>query len=493
MNKSFTIQHIKKTGLTICLFLCTILSRAQENWFTDEPTLRAYQLALNLALDEPQRFKQTLSPRQLYVTSLSEILELLITEDEVKFETYEDNWSGRLDRLENTQPVSADGLFALAELRLQWAFVYLKFGHEFDAAWNIRQAYLQVEKCKEKFPAFAPIKKTSGVLEVMLGSIPEKYQWVISMFGMGGSVETGLEELASLKDSGIDLSFETALVYYLIQGFILQETSIAAQGLGDLIAQHPDQRLALFLGGCLAIKNSESEKALGYFKTLHENQQGLPIAYADYQTGEVYLHKGEYRTSIEHYKKFLSAYAGLNYVKDAHYKIGICYWLLGKAKDAQKYFTKAKTAGNESTEADRYAARSLAENANPNVKLSKLRYATDGGYYTEAEELIATITDNDLPSKKEKIEFVYRKARLYHKINLLTEAKKLYLLTISGSDTENWYFAPNACLQLGYIFLEEQNDADAKKYFEKALTYKKHEYKNSIDSKAKSALARMKK
>lgn len=484
---------MKKTGLTICLFLCTMACPGQ-NWISDEATLKSYQLALNLEVSESRNaIKKAQTPQQFYVSSLFEILELLITEDEVKFERYEDNWSARIDLLEDIEPVTADALFTLAELRLQWAFTYLKFGHEIDAAWNIRQAYLKVQKCKEKFPEFTPIKKTSGVLEVMLGSIPEKYQWVISMFGMQGSVEKGLQELESIKNANIDLSFETALIYYLTQGFILQQTSPAADGLSKLIADHPDQRLLLFLGGCVAIKNSESEKALGYFNTLQENQQGLPIAYADYQTAEVYLHKGDYKSSIEFYQKFLSGYTGLNYIKDAHYKIAVCYWLQGKSKDAQKYFTKAKTAGNESTEADKYAARNLAENSNPNVKLSKLRYATDGGYYAEAEKIIAAITDADLASKKEKIEFAYRKARLYHKSNSLAEAKKSYLQTISESGKENWYFAPNACLQLGYIFQDENDPKEARKYFEKALTYKKHEYKNSIDSKAKSALARLKK
>lgn len=484
---------MRKTGLTICLFLCTLICVAQKNWITDEATLKSYQRALNLDLNTVERFTDALSTHQIYIVSLSEILELQITEDEVKFDLYEGNWSDRIELLEKAKPVTADALFALAELRLQWAFVYLKFGHEFDAAWNVRQAYLKVQECKKDFPEFIPIKKTSGMLEVMLGSIPEKYQWVISMFGMEGAVEKGLQELQSLKDAGIDLSFETTLIYYLTQGFILQETEIAANGLQDMIALHPHQRLALFLGGCLAIKNAESEKALGYFKTLQEDQQGLSIAYADYQTGEVYLHKGEYKLAIEYYQKFLTAYTGLSYVKDAHYKIGICYWLQAKTKDAQKYFKKAKIAGNESTEADKYAARSLAENVNPNVKLSKLRYATDGGYYEEAQHIASSFTIDDFESKKEKMEFLYRKGRLYHKIDSIPDAKKFYESTIQIGSDEQWYFAPNACLQLGYIFLDEKNNAEAKKYFEKALTYKKHEYKNSIDSKAKSALARLRK
>jgi tetratricopeptide (TPR) repeat protein len=470
-----------------------MLCAAQPTWLTPdvEP---AYEFALNLNTERANvLIQKPESPQQLYVASLANVLELLITEDETRFAQYESEFTSRLDQVGKLKPVTADVLFTTAELRLQWAFTYLKFGHEFDAAWNIRQAYLTVQECKKKFPEFTAIKKTSGVLEVMLGSVPEKYQWMISLFSMSGSVETGLKELEQVQLENPSLAFETALLYYLTQGFILQQTANATKGFDSLMQQHPENRLALFLGGCVAIKNSESEKALRYFTSLKKLPEGLPLAYASYQLGEVYLHKGEYKLSIAAYKKFLTTYTGKNYVKDAHYKIGISHWLSGHAKEADQYFAKAKITGNESTEADKYAARSLAENSYPNSKLSKIRYATDGGYYAEAEAIALTVLEKDLPSKKEKIEFAYRKARLYHKSGSFAEAKKHYTETITISLNDSWYFAPNACLQLGYIYLDENNQTEARDYFEKALTYKKHEYKNSIDSKAKSALARIKK
>jgi hypothetical protein len=40
--------------------------------------------------------------------------------------------------------------------------------------------------------------------------------------------------------------------------------------------------------------------------------------------------------------------------------------------------------------------------------------------------------------------------------------------------------------------VQENNAADAEEYFEMALSYKKHEYKNSIDTKAKTAIAQLK-
>ena len=72
------------------------------------------------------------------------------------------------------------------------------------------------------------------------------------------------------------------------------------------------------------------------------------------------------------------------------------------------------------------------------------------------------------------------------------EARENYLKAISMTGDEEWYFAPNACLQLGYMLAAQGQTAEARRYFEQALSYKKHEYKNSIDSKARSALAQLK-
>jgi tetratricopeptide (TPR) repeat protein len=495
LNKFTTIQHLKKAGLISCLFLCFTISQAQQKeWLSDKLLYESYTLALTLKTEEARKqLSEVKTPEQIYVASLADVFELLVTEDEVKFEKYEDAFESRLDQLEKINPSSTESLFAIAELRLQWAFIYLKFGYELDAAWNVRQAYLTVQECKKKYPDFLPIKKTSGLLEIMLGSVPEKYQWVMSMLNMEGSVDTGLKELEQVRSQSPSLNLETTLLYYLFQGFILQQTESAMLGFEETIKTYPGNRLALFLGASIAVKNSQSEKALVYLKKVNEDAKGLAIPYSHYQLGEVYLHKGEYDSSARSYQKFLNVYRGQNYIKDAHYKIGICYWMMGNDTEAEKYFEMAKEEGKESTEADKYAARSLAENTKPNVQLSKLRYATDGGYYENAKKIVSSVGDKDLQLPKEKIEFTYRKGRLHHKSGSLVEARKEYLETVEKQGEENWYFAPNACLQLGYLFVDQKQPEEARKYFEKALGYKKHEYKNSIDSKAKSALAQLKK
>jgi TolA-binding protein len=474
----------------VCLFLCATAARAQE-WTFEARTAQAYNEVLNLRVEEAaQLLPGQKTAQEAYVASLAEALELLITEDNEKFQEYQDRFEKRTET--KWKSADADNLFVQAEARLQWAFVYLKFGHEFDAALTLRQAYQITEECKKKFPNYQAIKKTSGLLQVIIGSVPEKYNWVLGLLGIEGSSETGLEELQVLSKSDHPLALETNFLYALVQGFVLQQPEPALATIRMLQQKHDANKISLFLGAALAIKSAQSETALDMLNRLSALSEGLPVYYADYLRGEVYLHKADYLNAISAYRWFINHYAGKNYIKDAYYKIGLCYWLNGNTNDALVLFKEARGKGIEEAEADKYAARSLADNELPHIKLSKMRYYTDGGYYDQARQLADAIKPTDLPTLRDNVEFFYRKARLAHKTLDLAAAKTAYQQTIERSGEANWYFAPNACLQSGYIAMQENNTEAARQFFTKAMAYKKHEYKNSIDSKARSALAQLK-
>jgi tetratricopeptide (TPR) repeat protein len=487
----------KKAAITVCLFLFIAAHSFSSNpladtqWAFDESAQQVYNLVLNLQVEEAhQRIPEPETPQQHYIIALAEALELLITEDGEKYRIYEERFNQRLER--KTKPKSADDLFLQAEIRLQWCFVYLKFGHEFDAALNLRQAYLTIQEIKSRFPRFEAVKKTSGVLEVLVGSVPQKYNWVLNLLGMEGSTKKGMEELESLITANNPFAFECSLIQSLLRGYLFQHPEAGFETTRELLIKNPHNRLTLFLASALAIKSAKSDEALEMLDSLSNHDEGLPIYYANYLRGEINLYKGEYLNSISSYRWFINHYNGQNGIKDAYYKIGLCYWLNGNINDAQAAFKQAKSSGKEASESDKYAARSLSEDELPHVKLTKARYATDGGYYEVALRILKSLLPSELPTKRDQVEFFYRKARVAHKLNDLNTAKGFYLQCIDSNVDEPWYYAPNACLQLGYLFQDDGDLTSAKNYFMKALSYNKHEYKNSIDSKAKSALAQIK-
>jgi len=493
-----TIRTITKAGPIACLLLFTTIFAAKAFdpiWRFDPRLQKAYQSVLNLETDKAYQELKALSPdvnpfHKIYVESFCETLDVLISEDEVKFQQIENNFRARFKYLDG-QETSAETLFLRAELNLQRGFNFLNLGQEFNAVLAIRSAYNQTEECLKKYPNFVPIKKTSGVIQVMIGSVPDKYSWFMGLLGMRGSVAVGQKQLEELRKSTSSLSTEATILYFTIKGLINQEHEEASQGILACLEEQPYNRLTLFLGVNMLMKNSQSEQALKLINTLDEHPQGLPMYYIDYLRGEILLQKGEYDKAITSYKTFISHYKSDNFKKDSYYKIALCKWLDGEVSDAHKYFEIAKKTGRDVAEPDRYANAQLRENTFPNSKLLKVRLYTDGGYYKQAQETITSISNSDLKGEKEKIEYFYRKARLAEKTGDLDNAMLYYKKTVALSGENPWYFAPNSALQLGYIARTHNDIATARKYFEQALSYKKHEYKNSIDGKAKSALEQL--
>jgi tetratricopeptide (TPR) repeat protein len=483
------MHDIRKAAITVCLFLFAAYTATAQEFSFKPQVLQAYQQVLNL---KPEAGRELIangsSTEELYVVALSEAMELLLTEDAEKFSLWETRFEKRADRKANGVAVD---LFFKAEIHLHWSFVYLKFGHEFDAALQLRKAYLITKELRKKHPHYKPILKTSGLLNVMIGSVPDKYDWVLDMLDMHGDVTLGLKELEELKNMNHSLSLEATLWHAFILGFVLQQPQAGMDEL-EKLPSFRQNMTAMFLAANLYIKNSTSEKALTLLNEMGNEISSETFPYLAYLKGEILLQKGNYGLSIDSYDEFLRFYHGQNYLKDAYYKKGICHWLENHKNEALQLFDIARKTGNETTEADKYAARALLESEPPPNSLIKLRYFTDGGYYQEALSHVSSMGPRDFTTLKDQVEFQYRKARLYHKLGDVPRAILMYQSTLEQSGDSEWYFAPNACLQLGYIAVQENRIKEAREFFQKALSYKKHEYKNSIDSKARSALAQLK-
>lgn len=490
-----------KVGLSAHLFfiLCFLGIVSAGYSQPEESAIRlAYHDVLRLKLDAAHSQLSALAPSPadlplyLYTENLAEILALILTEDR---ELYAMNKDKERQRLKQLQALSANNPykeFCIAEIKLQWAFVKLKFGDTMSAAWSLAQAYRTIQRNDQVFPDFLPNKKTLGLLNSVFGAVPQQYQWLLGLLRMKGSIVEGRALLASLANSRAMFSLEAQLMLHLIDIYLLEGRKETQQKFGVLANKTRDNKLIQYLYAMILIKTNEAETALSMLETMDNLSDGyLFIPMTDYLKGEVYLQKGKYEHSDTHFNAFLSSYKGDNFVKDSYYKLFLSNWLSGDDQQAKHYLELAKNNGTTSSEADKYAARQVAANVWPERTIMKIRLATDGGYYTQAEALVKAHTEADYQTLQDQVEFVYRKARLYDKQEKGNEAVKLYLETIARSGENPWYYAPNAALQLGYYYRQKGNLEAAKTYFEKALSYEGHEYKNSIDHKAKIALQEM--
>jgi tetratricopeptide (TPR) repeat protein len=285
---------------------------------------------------------------------------------------------------------------------------------------------------------------------------------------------------------------ESEVILSLVEEFSETGSGNALADLKRITAQNPDNLLYNFVYCWMLKKQKMGPDALRNVISRPQGEAYLPFAFYHHMAADLYLYRSEWEKSIAENKRYLQEYKGHHYLKDSRYKIYLAYQMLNQPAEAEKYLNAIPKAGAQLIEEDQHAQR-LAEKPERLVKpLMRARLLHDGGYYSEALNVLEEFEKSRYArTKKDQLELIYRKARIYHALEQTDKAEVNYLRTISLSGTEPYYYAPNAALQLGYLYLDRRDKANARKYFQKALDYRGHEYESSIESKAKLALERL--
>lgn len=486
---------------TFFLWISLVIGMAVNSYGNDfvlTPNLQlAYQELTQLKVQHARQLLAQESPTngiKIWLDDFADMIVLFATEDEAAYNRLVDQEDERLDLIEKMDDTSPYNRFIRAEINFHWALVKMKLGHESKGGFNAISAYKLLEENRKKFPTFSLNNKSLGLLHVLIGSVPENYRWITRLLGLKGNIQQGLKELDMAANDKF-IGKEAKFYQLFIQSNILTLNDRERQEVLDFVHKNPDNLAVSFLGTSISLKDNKSEQALKIVQSRPTGSAYLNLPIFDLYQGEIALQKGQYAQAIKSYQAYLRVFRGHSFQKDATYKLALSYWLANNSEQALAYLNRINGIGKKLSEADKNA-QSFYESFQktktfPSKNLLKARFAFDGGYNTEALEALDELTEANFTNPLEKVEFNYRKARIYQKINQPNVAIPLYVHAIELAGNLNTYFAPTSCLQLGYSYLAKNDKARARSYFEKALTYKKHEYKNSIDNKAQAALTEL--
>ncbi len=430
----------------------------------------------------------------VYLLSLAETTALLFSEDETKYTQIKSCESAYLKLIQSNNLASSPyHNFCLAEIKLQWAFTKMKFNDEVAAAVATKQALSLLNENLKLHATFVPTKKSLGLLNILIGSIPNSHAWIASSLGFKGNITTGMQMIQDVIDSKTIYLQEGYLIKIIAEQYILNRDP-GLETMKYLDNRYPNNILYTFLYASVLGKKGNSKEAIQQIETISKTNAYLSIPTIDYLQGDLLLQQGKYIESRYYFNRYIQMFKGKNLLKDATFKLFLSYWLNDEDETALTYWNTIKNIGQATYESDKYAQKIALSNELPNKQLTKLRYFTDGGYYTKAFEAFNTTNLSDLKTKKDKIEYYYRAARLYQKTGRQNDCIQYYVkvINLSKKKKNNYYYAPNAALQLGYIYAEHHNNNLARNYFHKAIAYKNHEYENSIEQKAKISLSELK-
>ncbi|SHL98169.1 tetratricopeptide repeat protein [Hymenobacter psychrotolerans] len=439
--------------------------------------------ARQLLRAEPARAAAT-----LLVQDCIDFTELMLSQDATRYEATVAAQDTRLELLERSAERSALRDYARAEIRLHQAAAQVTFGHEVQGAWSLRQAYQQMQAVVKRHPTYLPARKTLGLMQFFIGSLPEGYRWFLKLLGLPGSVEAGLSNLRAAARQPNDFQPEARILLALVEETYYKKPAEALALVTRLQQQQPDNLLYSYLLISLNKKQHRTDAALAAYRGRPTSPGYVALPYLHHMAADLLLYQGQYAASRRENELFLRDYQGQHYRKDAFFKLYLAAWLGGEAAAAEQYRRQIDAGGRTVIEEDTYAQRFFDGRQPLNRLLTRARLQIDGGYYREALTTLDAFRSTAATPLRDQLEAPYRRARAWHLLGRPDSARLLYARTIALAGNAPYYFAPQSALQLGYLYQADGQTNTAKVYFRKAQSYPRHEYKNSTDTKAKLAL-----
>lgn len=452
-----------------------------------------YKLKINEGLQWIELEKKE-NPKNLlpyFIENHADFIKLFINDNRSLYESIKPKIETRLEKLKYGDEKSPFLLYTQAEIHLQWAFCKIKFGEYVSAAFEVKKAYSLLLNNQKKFPDFSPNLKSIGLLHTIFGAIPDKYKFAAKFLGLKGSINQGIEEINSvLQEPSFQFKEETVIMYTLLLLHLQKDKKASWNMIEKTNIPLEDNLLNYFVAATVADHTGKNEEMIYLLSNKPSGSAYYSFPYLDFMYGYAKLNRLDTDADI-YIKKFISENKGRSYQKEAYRKLAWYYLVNGYPDLYKKYMQQILQINEAPTDEDKSAQKEALQNILPNKELLKARILSDGSYFDKALVVMNNINPEKITNSRDKIEYYYRKARIYDELNRTNDAIKNYMLTIEKGIYSNYYFAANACLKLAIIFEEQNKKASAIQYYKKAIALDKDEYANSIDAEAKAGLNRI--
>ena len=490
---------------TIAILFCVFFSGiawCEKTYDFNAVCKEAYQDITSLKISAGQRLvnqARLQNPDNLIPDLLQGYIDFFIlffNEDPAEYKARKEDIESRIDNFKEGSNSSPYYNYCLSVAYLQKAMIAIKFNERLSSFLAFKKAFIYIKENKKKHPDFLPNNMIYAPMQVVAGVIPDGYKGIAGMLGIKGSINRGMPLMRSFVYSNnpdAQFFFNEAAFYYGYLLFYIQNQPAEAfafikQKNLDVVNNH----LFAYMAANLALNNKQAEYAKKIITGRNPSSEYLSIPLWNYEMAFIKLDHLELTEAAADFETFLRTFKGSFYVKDAYQKLSWCYYLEGNEATAEKARQLLVKRGNTISDADKQAQREAKRGTYPNAILLKARLLNDGGYNREALALLAGKTSADFSTPEDKLEFNYRAGRIYDDLGNDSEAIQAYKVTIVLGKNSTAYFASRAALQSGAIYEKGGNKQQAIQYYQMCLAIDDHDYKDSIDQKAKAGIARCK-
>lgn len=487
--------------LCSCFFCVTGLSANPYTFNYTENCHQAYQEYMSLRLEAGNRIirkEMMQQPRNLmatYIADYEDCILLLFNGNLQEYAQRKHHLDLRLELIDNGDEDDPWYRLCKSGIYFHWAMVQFRFGENIKAAATFRKSFRLIKENDQLFPDFPQNKIFLGMQEAVVGTIPDEYKWLASIFGMKGDVRSGLQKIAGFiaqAEEKDPLRNEAIIYYHYLKFYLLSEQEEVWKYINSAAFPTRNNLLHAFIKANVALNYRKGEVALQTLKeaALLKEYRHFPIF--DYEMG-IALQLQLDKAAIPVFRDFLNRYRGRIFVKDAWQQLTLAHYLHGNMQQATYSRNKIKTEGTASTDADKQARRFADSGIWPVLPLLQARLLIDGGYYQEALSKLTACNPVSLATATDKLEYHFRTGRVYDELRKDVTAMQYYQTTIDMGRNRKEHFAARSALQIARIHERNGRKQDAVARYNECLSMKGHDFQTNIDQQAKAGLNRLSK
>ena len=312
-----------------------------------------------------------------------------------------------------------------------------------------------------------------GIYHYLADILPRFVKILSFIFGIEGDKEQGIRELQLAAEKGTYTKIEAMFFLGAIYTYREREYEKAIEIFNELLEKYPDNPGSLLsLGRCYSNMGQCSSAVAAFNKILKnkESQSRLPRGSIYYQLGEVYFKMNDFSRAQNNYLLAIASDTAEVGKKRwitpwSHYKVSICYEILGEVESAKYHLKQINEDDNERAyENAQERLDDLMKDIDISLtKAENLKRCNNFDLalesYQDIAEQYAQDPDPYIMEKLAEVEF--RRAEIYFEQKNYNKAKTLFEQIIAKNNEKDEWILYRSYFYLGncYKIMENYNSA----------------------------------
>ncbi len=489
------------SGLFVCFSLGLPAQSTATLRFTDS-AIQAYRQITRLemvsakaTLAELTRKDQTNRVADFLSYEL-DFLTAIVSEQEVVINRFEQMAQRRIDRVKQVSKDAPWRGHCLGEMYMMRGILAYKKRDYLQAAADIRKGHQAIQAGLKQFPRFLPARRDLAILNILVGTIPDQYQWAIEwLSGIDGEISTGLynlQEVSQILDSQHHfLATETSFLEAILTFHVLGNRLDGFEQSATLFQHDKTHPFLLFLYASIAQESGQNDETIRLIQNRVVDQRQIPFPYLDYLLGKAFLYSLDLTQAESTITSFLDGWSGSSLRADALQKLAWCALLQGNTAGYTNLMNRCGKLTDVVLEQDKQAQLDANQNVIPQPDLLRARLLFDGGYLDQARRIMVRLDPSALPSEEDKLEYDYRFGRIAQSAGDAELAIRSFERCWANGHFSDQHVVCASALQLGQLYLEKGDQDAAREWFVRCLEADPNRYRDGLHQKAKAGLLKV--